>query len=74
MLHGRCVELVADPREQSFAVVAILAEHADLDELVGEEIDVDFVQHRGRETVLPDRDDRMEPVRLRAKGAAFGRC
>ena len=74
MLHGRGVEIGADPREQRFAVVPILAEHADLDELVREEIDVDFVQHRGRQSMLSDRDDRMKRVCLRAEGPAFGRC
>ena len=74
MLHGRRVEIVADPREQRFALVAPIAEHADLDELVREEIDVDLVQDRRRESMLTDRYDRMERVRPRPKGAALTGC
>ena len=74
MLHRRRVEVVADPREQRFALVAVVAEHANLDELVREQIDVDLVQHRGREPVLADGDDRMQRMRLGAKGAALRGC
>ena len=73
VLHGRRVEVAADPREQRLARVAVVAEHADLDELVREQIDVDLVQHRGREAVLSDRDDGMQRMGLGAKGAALAR-
>ena len=74
MLHRRRIEIAANPREQRLALVPVVAEHANLDELVGEKIDVDLVQHRGREAVLADRDDGMERVRLGAKGAALRGC
>lgn len=74
MLYRRGVEIGADPLEQRFALVAIVAEYPDLDELVREKVDVDFVQNRGGEPVLSYRYDRMERVRLRAKGAALRRC
>ena len=68
----RCgVELLADPREKRVAHVAIVAEHADLDQLVCGEIDVDLVQHRRREAVLADADDGVQQVRLGAEGTAF---
>ena len=74
MLHRRRVEFRADPGKERFPFVARVAEHADLDEFVGEQVHVDLVQHRGRETVLPDGDDRMQWMRLGAKGAALRRC
>jgi len=74
VLHRRCVEIAADSREQRFPLVAVVAEYPDLDELVREEIHVDLVEHRGREPVLSYRDDRMEGMGLRPKGAALRRC
>jgi len=41
---------------------------------VREQVDVDLVQHRGRETVLTDRDNGMQRMRLRAKSAALRGC
>ncbi len=69
VLHGCRVELGADPREQRFALAPVVVEHADLDQLVGDQADVDFVQHGRREAVLADADERMERVRFRAQGA-----
>jgi len=74
MLHRRCVEAVADPGEQRLAFASIVAEHANLDQLVRQQIDVDFVQHRGREPMVADGDDRMERMRLGAISAALGGC
>ena len=74
MLDRRRVESRADRGEQRFALVAVVAEHADLDELVREQVDVDLVQHRGREPVLADADDRMQVMRLGAKRAALRGC
>jgi len=74
MLHGRGIEIAADTLEQRFARVAIVAEYANLDELVSEEIHVDLVQNRRREAVLSDCHDRMERMRLRAKSAPRSGC
>ena len=74
MLHRRRVEIAANPREQRLALVPVVAEHANLDELVREQIDVDLVQHCGCEPVLSYRDDRMQRVGLGAKGAALRGC
>jgi len=74
MLHRRGVEIAADPLEQRLTRVAIVAEDADLDELVGEEIYVDLMQYGGSETVLSYRHDRMKRMRLRPKGAPLRRC
>jgi hypothetical protein len=41
---------------------------------VREQIDVDLVQHGGREPVLTYRDHRMERVGLRPEGAALRGC
>ena len=74
MLHWRRVERFADLREERCARVAVVAEHANLDELVREQVDVDLMQHCGRESVLADRDDRMQEMRLGAKGPALRGC
>ena len=74
MLHGRGIEIAADLLQQRFAGVAIVTEHANLDELVGKKIDVDLVQDRRREAVLSNRHDRMKRMRLRPEGAPLGGC
>ena len=74
MLDRRRVEIGADLHEETFAFVAIIAEHADLDELVREEIDVDFVEHGGREPVRADADYRPQRVRLGAERASRRGC
>jgi hypothetical protein len=74
MLNGRRIEVAADLREQRLTFTPVVVEHADLDQLVGDQIDIDFVQHGGREAVLADADERMEGVRLRAEGAPLGGC
>ena len=73
MLDRGRIELGADLLEHRVAGVAIVVEHADLDQFVGGEVDVDLVKHRGRDAVLADADDRMQEVRLGAKGAPFAR-
>ena len=74
MLHRRRVETVADPGQQRFAFASIVAEHANLDQLMRQQIDVDLVQHRGGEPVLADGDDRVEGMRFRAMSPALGGC
>ena len=71
MLDGRGAELVADAGEHRVAIPAFVAEHTNLDQLVRIEIDVDFVQDRGREPVLAHADHRMEVMRLCTKRAAL---
>ncbi len=71
MLHGRRIQLGADALQQRFAFRAIVAEHAQLDELVGEQVHVDFVQYRGGEAMGTDGDDGAEMVGLGAQGAAL---
>lgn len=60
MLHRRRVECVADLGQQCVPRIPVVAEHADLDQLMREQVDVDFVQHRGSESVLADGDDGMQ--------------
>ena len=61
-------------REQPFPLDPIVAEYADLDELVRPQIDVDLVQHRRCEPVMADADDRVQVMRLRAKLAPRRGC
>jgi hypothetical protein len=74
MLHGRGVEVAANSHEQRFTLIPVVAEHTNLDELVSEQIDVDLVQHGGREPVLSYRDDWMERMGLGPKGASLRGC
>ena len=74
MLDGRGVELGADPFEQCVARAAVVAEHPDLDQLVGEQVDVDLVQHGGSEPVLADADERVQVMRLGAQLPALRGC
>jgi hypothetical protein len=74
MLHGRRVEVAANPQEQRFTLIAVVAEHTNLDELVSEQIDVDLVQHGGRQPMLSYRDHRMERMGLGPKGAPLRGC
>jgi len=74
MLDRRRIEVAADSREQRLALTPVVVEHADLDQLVGDQVDIDFVQHGRREAVLADADERMEGVRFGAEGASLGGC
>ena len=74
MLDGRRIEVAADSREQRLALVPVVVEHANLDQLVGDQIDIDFVQHGRSEAVLADTDERVKRMRLRAEGAPLGGC
>ena len=74
MLHRRCVEAVADPGQQRFAFDSVVAEHSNLDQLMRQQIDIYFVQHRRREPLVADRDHRMERMRFSAISAALRGC
>jgi len=74
MLDGCRVELLADPCLQGVTLAAIVAEHADLDELVRGERDVDLVQDGGRQPVLADAHDGTQVMRGGATGPALGGC
>jgi hypothetical protein len=71
MLHRRASEVRANPRRDRLALVAVVAEHAHLDELVRVQRDIDLVQHGGGESVVPDGDYRMQVMRASAKIAAL---
>jgi hypothetical protein len=62
----------ADGAEHLFARGPVVAEDADLDELVRRERQVDLVQHRRREPVVTDADDGVQVVGFRAQRAALG--
>ncbi len=74
MLDGRRVEIAADAREQSLSFGPLAADDADLDELVGEQGQVDLVQDGGREAVLTHAHDRMQGVGRGAQGTPPGRA
>ena len=72
VLHRLCPERRADLLEHSFAIGALIRKHADLDELVSHEIDIDLVKHCRRQAVLPDDDHGRERVGFGAQRATFG--
>lgn len=74
MLHRSPVEFVADPGEQRLALAPVFVKHANLDQLVSQQIDVDFVQNGWRQSVLADADDRTQRMRFGAKVAALRGC
>ena len=74
MLDRRGVEIFADSCKEPLALIAIVIEHADFDELVRGEADVDFMEHRRREPVRTDGDDSLKVMRFRAKHPSRGRC
>ena len=73
VLHRRGVQLGADALQHGFAPNAIVVEHADLDELVRAQIDVDFVQDARSKPVLSDCDDRLQVMRSCAQRAPLRR-
>ena len=74
MLHRRRVEICADLREQPLALAAVIVEHANLDELVRVQVDVDLVQHGAGEAVRADGHDRVQGVSPGAKRAPRRGC
>ena len=72
MLHRGRGELGADLTQHRIALAADIAERAHLDQLVRAQIDVDLANHRGCQTVLPDRDDGVQVMGAGAKRAPFG--
>jgi 23S rRNA (uridine2552-2'-O)-methyltransferase len=73
VLHRRGIEGLADGAQQRFPGVAVVAEHAHLDELVRGQRNVDLLQDGGREAVLADGHDRIEVMRTRTQGPPRGR-
>ena len=73
MLHRCGTERSADSSQQHHALVARVGEHADLDQLVRGEIDVDFPKHRRREPVVTDADDRVQVMCLGAQRPSLRR-
>ena len=71
MLYGRCAEFITDAGEHRIAFGTRVAPHANLDQFVRFQADVDFVQHSGRKSKVADADDRMQVMRLGAKRAAL---
>ena len=71
VLDRRRVDARCRSRAETARARRVVAEHADLDELVAEQIHVDLVQHRGRQAVVADHDDRVQMVRLGAQRAAL---
>ena len=74
MLHRCSVQIGADLREQPLALAAVIVEHANLDELVRVQVDVDLVQHGADEAVRADRHHGAERVSPGAKRPSCAGC
>jgi len=72
MLDGCRVQRCANALQHGIALVALVAEHPYLDQLVRQQVDVELVQDRGGQPVLTDAHDRMQMMRLGAKRPAPG--
>ncbi len=55
--------------EHGLALPAFVGEHAHLDELVREQVDVDLVQHGRCQALVANADDRVQVMRLGAQFA-----
>lgn len=73
VLHGGCVEAVGQRGQDGFAIVARIAEHADLDECVRGQRGVNFALHGRGKPVAADDDNGVEVMCLRPQFAALGR-
>ena len=72
MLDGRGVQAIADFVVDLDARFAFVAEHANLDELVRFEVDVDLFQHGIGQTLRADEHDGLERMGLGAQIGALG--
>jgi hypothetical protein len=72
MLNRRGAEAIADFLVHRDARVTIVAENADLDELMGVEVDFDLGQHGFGQPFGPDENDGLERMSLRAKIGTLG--
>jgi hypothetical protein len=74
VLYRCATELGADFRLHGFVVVALYALELDLDEFMGCQRTVDFLQHRFGKAFAGDGDDRMKRMGGGAQSVALFRC
>ncbi len=72
MLHGRRIERLADCCDHIGSGIAVITEHADLDQFVAFQADVDFTQHFRRQAGIADHDHRLQMMCPGFEGTAFG--
>lgn len=63
MLHGNGIERRADGLDHCGACGAVIAKHADLDQFMAFQIDVDFTEHCRRQSGITDQDHRLQMMR-----------
>lgn len=71
MLHQRSVEFGADVVNQGSARCTVVAEHANLDQFMAFQADVDFVQHGWGQAGITDHHDGMQMVSARLEFTAL---
>lgn len=72
MLHRSRIQPYAQRIEDLLAILSVVVENANLDQLVARQAGIDLFENRGREAVVADRHDRMQTVRERAQATKFG--
>ena len=72
LLHGRTIQGCTDLLDECIAIIAFDAVKLDLDQLVGFEGEINFLQHGFGKTVVADADNGMKMVGRRAQFAAPG--
>src|SRR5690606_27028591 len=70
VVHRGAGELLADPVEQFVARGAVFASRPDLDQAVGREIAVDFLEYGVAQPLVANEDDGLERVGSGPQGAA----
>ena len=63
MLNGGGIELCADVIDQCAAYVAIVAQQANLDQLMAFQVDIDFPGNRGCQAGIADHDYGLQVMR-----------
>jgi hypothetical protein len=74
MLNRLSIGAIADRPQHRFALVAVCAGDAYLDQLVALEIDFDLAQHRFGQPFVPDQHDRVQRVGTGFERLASERC
>lgn len=70
VLHRKRIECLTDPGDISCARLAVVAQHADLDQFVTAQVYVDFPDHGGGQAGVTDDHDGIEVVGASLQKAA----
>ena len=72
VLYRRSLKLVADFVQITIALLAVVVVDTNLDQFVAGQADANFFQYRFGQSVLADRDNRIQRVGTGAQGTTLG--